>query len=52
MTKQEIKRRLSLMYKSTKLLPYDDIGTVRSGKEWFDRYMIYPWERDGFALDA
>ena len=48
----EIKRRLALKYKSVLLLRYDNIGTVRTGQEWFDRYMIYPWERADFVLEA
>ena len=50
MSNDEIKRRLALNYKSTLLLRYDDIGTVRTGQAWFDRYMIFPWERAGFAI--
>jgi hypothetical protein len=44
------KRRMSLKYESTKLLRFDDIGTVRTGLDWFNRYMTYPWERDDFKL--
>lgn len=47
MTKQD-QERMSLLYESTLLLPYDDQGTVRTGKGWFDRYMIFPWEKRGF----
>ena len=43
-------KRFSLMYKSTLLLPADNIGTIRTGKQWFDRYMIFPWERGGFEV--
>ena len=50
MSNDEIKRRLALNYKSTLLLRYDDIGTVRTGQAWFDRYMIFQWERAGFAI--
>ena len=24
--------------------PFDNPGTVRTGRAWFDRYMLYPWE--------
>lgn len=48
MNDHEISRRLALTYRSVKLLPYDDIGTIRSGRAWFDRYMVFPWERSGF----
>lgn len=40
--------RLTFKYKTTKLFPRDNIGTIRTGQEWFDRYMIYPWEQSGF----
>ena len=43
-------RRLRLNYRSTLLLRYDNIGTVRTGCEWFDRYMVFPWERGGFEI--
>jgi hypothetical protein len=39
-------------YRSTKLLHYDNIGTIRTGKEWFDRYMIYCWEVGDFEVVA
>lgn len=45
MTDRETKMLRS--YRLLKLARYDDIGTVRTGKQWFDRYMIYPWERPG-----
>lgn len=32
-------------YKSLTLAPFDNIGTIRTEKEWFDRYMILPGER-------
>ena len=46
-TKDEL---LQNLYRSTLLLRYDDIGTTRTGKEWFNRYMIHPWEKNGFEL--
>ena len=52
MSEDEKQKRLALTYKSTLLLPYDNIGTVRTGKAWFDRYMVFSWERSGFALCA
>jgi hypothetical protein len=50
MENNDRKRRMSLKYESTKLLRFDDIGTVRTGLDWFNRYMTYPWERDDFKL--
>ncbi len=36
---------MSSRWMNNLLLPYDDRGTVRTGKEWFDRYMVFPWEK-------
>ena len=37
---------MAAKWRSTKLSVYDNIGTVRTGREWFDRYMLLPWERN------
>jgi hypothetical protein len=41
-TKEEL---LSAKWRNNILLPSDDRNIVRTGKEWFDRYMVYPWEK-------
>ena len=41
-TKDEL---LAAHWRSKTLAPYDNIGTVRTGREWFNRYMLHPWER-------
>jgi len=41
-TKEEL---MAAKWKNNILLPRDDRNTVRTGKEWNDRYMIYPWEK-------
>lgn len=38
------KLKFTLKFKSKLLFPADNIGTVRTGKEWFNRYAIFPWE--------
>jgi hypothetical protein len=35
-------------YKSKWLMPYDDRFTVRTGLEWFNRYMLRPDERPDY----
>jgi len=44
---------MAARWRSTVCAPYDNRGTVRIGREWFDRYMLYPWEygRDFELLD-
>lgn len=31
-------------FASKLLMAHDDIGTIRTGRQWFDRYMVFPWE--------
>lgn len=38
---------MSALWQLTVCCQYDGPGTVRTGREWFDRYMIFPWERRG-----
>lgn len=42
---EETKQKLTLKYRSKLLMVADSIGTIRTGQQWFDRYMIFPWER-------
>ena len=37
--------RMAALYRITVCAPYDSPGIVRTGREWFDRYMMHPWER-------
>jgi len=39
------KELLSASWRNNILLPYDNRNTIRTGQEWFDRYMMYPWEK-------
>ena len=41
-TKDEL---MAANWRNLKLAPYDNCGTVRTGKQWFDRYMLFAWER-------
>lgn len=44
-TDQEISELMQARFMSLTLAPCDNRGTVRTGMDWFNRYMIYPWER-------
>ncbi len=39
---------MAARWKSKTCAPYDNPGTVRTGKEWFDRYMLFAWERPSY----
>ena len=41
-TKDEL---MAACWRSKTCAPYDNPGTVRTGREWFNRYMLHPWER-------
>lgn len=41
-TKDEL---MSGRWRNKTCAPYDNPGTVRTGREWFNRYMLHPWER-------
>ena len=41
-TKDEL---MAAHWRSKTFAPYDSQGTVRTGREWFNRYMLHPWER-------
>lgn len=41
-TKDEL---MAARWRSKTCAPYDNPGTVRTGREWFNRYMLHPWER-------
>ena len=41
-TKKEL---MSATWMNNFIIHGDNRNTVRTGKDWFDRYMIYPWEK-------
>lgn len=51
--KERDKELCKLKFKNNVCLLYDSIGTVRTGREWFDRYMIFPWEKgNDFSVES
>lgn len=36
--------QMAMRWEITVCTSYDNPGTIRTGREWFDRYMLYPWE--------
>lgn len=42
MTKDEL---MAARWRITVCATYDSPGTVRTGRQWLNRYMLRPWER-------